>query len=348
MSLRSSWVRVVLVVAAVTLLGSACSTEQGIEAGDEPVVLSCASDREGVVGLLQSGLPTYDYEPALDLAALVETSDVVLAGLVGSVGRLVREPDPNFGDDSWTVVSVESPELLYASGDVEAHMGEFSYATFWPDGARPDPLAADITVEDLAFVAFLDYWESAPGTYAADVQGLVVDCVDGMTPTPVIEPLSPDVAGVSLADLAGMVKAISEDSAEAQGDQSAGVTVERGRPLGEPQIEPGPGEVRLWVSNQSFVDDPIHLTIAIGGLTVVEERFEVRGQHNWIAFDIKGLQPGVHTITAESDTGANVAEEFTVREDEPRWLVLDYWYSPEDPEGRHFTLNEFDKPVGFA
>ncbi len=448
----------------------------------EPVGLSCASDRDEVVELLRSGLPTYDYEPAQDLAALIENSDIVLAGTVGSVGRVVGESDPDVGDNSWTVLSVQSPEVLHPFGDVGAAVGEFSYMTLFPDGAGADPLAAALSVEGLAFVAFLDFWEPAPGAYVADVQGLVVDCVDGTTPTPVIEPLPADAAGLSLTELARMVEVISgesvealdsgvdgpvlrhlareatdgadaeivgtleiqddclylrsedgeerypivwpnrtrwdsgrqvvilpnrdevgltdrvtgrggfhtvagvrttagldaaalaercldntygevaivnndqngirradgSDSAEARGDQPTGVTVERGRPLGELQTDPGPAEVKLWVSNQSFADDPIHLTVSIGDLTVVDERFEVLGQHNWIAFDIRGLQPGVHAITAQSDTGAKLTAEFTVLADEPRWLLIDYWYYPEDLEARHFTFAEFDEPIGFA
>lgn len=326
--------------AASAFLWSACGSEQVIEAEGEAGTLSCASDRDQVVELLRSGLPSYDYDPAPDLAALIEASDVVLAGTVGSVGRVVGEPDPDFGDDSWTVLSVQSPEVLHVAGDIESPT-QFSYATLWPEGVGADPLAAGISVDGLAFVAFLEFWEPAPGTLVADVQGLVVDCVDGSTATPVIEPLPGDAVGLSLMELARSVEVIG-------GESVAGVTVEPGRPLGEQQSEPGPAEVKLWVSNQSFADDPVQVTVALGDLTVIDERFEVRGQHNWVAFDIKGLEPGVHKITAESDTGATLTADFTVLADEPRWLVLDYWYYPEDVEGRHFTFVESDEPVAFA
>jgi len=129
---------------------------------------------------------------------------------------------------------------------------------------------------------------------------------------------------------------------------SAPVRVEPGRPVGEPQVEPAPGEIRLWVSNQSFTDDPIDITIAVEDVVVVEQSFEVLGQHNWIAFDIAGLEPGRHVIHAESATGATLSEEFTVLADEPRWLLIDYWYYPEDAAGRHFTFAESDEPIGFA
>lgn len=130
--------------------------------------------------------------------------------------------------------------------------------------------------------------------------------------------------------------------------ESLSPLVEEGPPLGQRQTEPAPGMVRLWVSNQSFEDDPVRLTISIDGTPVVNDDFEVQGQHNWIPFDISGLTPGAHAIVAESDTGAQHLGEFTVLVGEARWLVLDYWYYPDSSEGRYFTLTESDHAVGFA
>jgi hypothetical protein len=131
-------------------------------------------------------------------------------------------------------------------------------------------------------------------------------------------------------------------------DPSSPLAVERGAPLGQQQSTPAPGEVKLWVSNQSFDDDPVRLTVSIGETRIIGDDFDVEGQHNWIAFDIHGLEPGVHTISAESDTGARFAGEFTVPGDEPRWLVLDYWYYSNDPSGRRFSFRESDHAVAFA
>ncbi len=125
------------------------------------------------------------------------------------------------------------------------------------------------------------------------------------------------------------------------------VTVTTGPPVGQLQTEPGPGEVKLWVSNQSVADDPIHLTVTIGDVTVVDQSFEVEGQHNWLAFDITGLEPGRHRINATSETGATLTDEFTVLADEPRWLLIDYGYYPEDADGRFLTFIESDEPIGF-
>jgi hypothetical protein len=127
-----------------------------------------------------------------------------------------------------------------------------------------------------------------------------------------------------------------------------GPFVEPGPSVGEAQVDPEPGEVQLWVSNQSFEDDPVSITVRVDGIPVVGEPFSVEGQHNWQSFLIRGLAPGDHTVTAESDTGATSSWTFDLPADEPRWLVVDYWYYPDEAEGRHFTFQESDEPVAFA
>lgn len=125
-------------------------------------------------------------------------------------------------------------------------------------------------------------------------------------------------------------------------------TVTPGPPIGQQQTEPDPGEVKLWLSNQSFADDRVGVSIVIDGEPAFDADLEVQGQHNWIPFEVGGLNPGPHTITARSDTGAEFTGSFTLPAGEARWLVLDYWYEPSGAEGRHFVLNEFDHVVAFA
>jgi hypothetical protein len=105
--------------------------------------------------------------------------------------------------------------------------------------------------------------------------------------------------------------------------------------------------VKLWVGNQSFDDDPVAITVAIDGVQVVDDSFEVGSQHNWFSFMIDGLEPGEHTLSATSDTGAVFEATFTVPPDEPRWMVVDYWYHPDDELGRHFTFRESAEPIYF-
>ena len=106
-------------------------------------------------------------------------------------------------------------------------------------------------------------------------------------------------------------------------------------------------DLQLWVSNQSFVDDPVRLTISIDGVELVERSFAVEGQHNWILFPV-ALAPGWHEVVAVSDTGAELRETFRVPRDGQRYAVLDYWNYPDDKHGRHFTWMVQDEPVAFA
>lgn len=127
-----------------------------------------------------------------------------------------------------------------------------------------------------------------------------------------------------------------------------GPFVERGPGLGEAPVEPHAGEVKLWVSNQSFADDPVSMIVRLDGIPVVSEILFVEGQHNWQSFLIRGLAPGEHTVSAESDTGAVGSWTFVLPADAARWLVVEYWYDRDDPEGRRFTFHESDQPVVFS
>ena len=112
-------------------------------------------------------------------------------------------------------------------------------------------------------------------------------------------------------------------------------------------VEEDAATLQLWVSNQSFEDDPVEVTIAIDGVEVVSELFEVEGQHSWTLFPITA-PPGQHVLTATSDTGATLEEHFTLPEQGLRYAVVDYWYYADDKEGRHFSWLIQKRPVGFA
>lgn len=105
-------------------------------------------------------------------------------------------------------------------------------------------------------------------------------------------------------------------------------------------------DLHLWVSNQSFADDPVAVTVTIDGVTVVDQPFAVEGQHNWELFPV-ALEPGRHTLSATSDTGVSLERTFRVPEGGPRYAVLDYWYYA-DSEGRHFSWRDQAEPVAFA
>ena len=113
-----------------------------------------------------------------------------------------------------------------------------------------------------------------------------------------------------------------------------------------PQPTPPPPPFTLYVSNQSFEDPTVRITITIDDQVVVDQDFDVEGQHNWITFT-PDIAPGDHTLKAISDTGAELIVDFTLPDGEPRWAVVDYWYYPEE-DPRNFTFDISDQPIGFG
>ncbi|MGH8911562.1 MAG: hypothetical protein ACRDVD_03545 [Acidimicrobiia bacterium] len=112
-----------------------------------------------------------------------------------------------------------------------------------------------------------------------------------------------------------------------------------------PEPTPPPPPFTLYISNQSFVDPTVTITITIDGERVIDQDFDVEGQHNWIEF-IPDAEPGDHILTATSNTGAELTIEFNLPDDEPRWAVIDYWYYPDEGP-RKFTFDISDEPLAF-
>ena len=125
---------------------------------------------------------------------------------------------------------------------------------------------------------------------------------------------------------------------------SSGVVVTKWPDIGEIQREVPDGAAHVFVSNQSFDDDPVHLTISIDDTQVIVSDFHVEGQHTWVGFLLTGLEPGPHVLHAMSDTGVEESFEFEVLADAPRHLVLNYWFYPGDDAGRHFEFTASDQP----
>jgi len=111
---------------------------------------------------------------------------------------------------------------------------------------------------------------------------------------------------------------------------------------------PGAGEVKLWVSNQSFAEPNVTLDIRVDNQTVVDEQFAVENQHNTIGYILANVEPATeHTITATADSGAEASAVFTVDTDQPLWISLAYWGGGEDSEEPDFTLEVADEPFYF-
>lgn len=113
-----------------------------------------------------------------------------------------------------------------------------------------------------------------------------------------------------------------------------------------PRPTPPPPPFTVYVSNQSFEEPTVAIEITIDTDVVVDQDFDVEGQHNWITFT-PDVPPGEHTLRAVSNTGAEFTVEFTLVEGQPRWAVVDYWYYPDDGP-RKFTFRISDEPIAFA
>jgi hypothetical protein len=104
-------------------------------------------------------------------------------------------------------------------------------------------------------------------------------------------------------------------------------------------------DLKLYVSNQSFADDPVHVTVTIDGVELIDQSFAVEGQHNWIDFAVD-LPGGEHEIVATSDTGVEFSETFNSSPTKLKYAVLDYW-NYEDAEGKYFSWNIQGTAIGF-
>ena len=102
-------------------------------------------------------------------------------------------------------------------------------------------------------------------------------------------------------------------------------------------------DLLLYVSNQSFDDGVVRITVTIDGLTVGHGDFHVEDQHNWVSFAL-ALPAGQHEITAESDSGATLRASFEVPPHKTRYAVIDHWTDG----AADLTWEFYRQPVAFA
>lgn len=108
---------------------------------------------------------------------------------------------------------------------------------------------------------------------------------------------------------------------------------------------PEPANLVLYVSNQSFADDPVNIRVELAGRVVVDGSFRVESQHTWIEHEL-AVPVGTHQVRVSSDTGVESTYELVVPRGQTRWAVVEYWYYPQDTP-RSFTFRVSDEPVGF-
>lgn len=106
-----------------------------------------------------------------------------------------------------------------------------------------------------------------------------------------------------------------------------------------------PGNFTLTVSNQSFDIDPVDILVKIDGITVIDDEFQVKQQHNYQEFEF-ALKPGTHTLYAESIKGKyQLKEEFTIEKE--LWASLDFQYYEGDEALPKLRLLISEKPLAF-
>lgn len=115
-----------------------------------------------------------------------------------------------------------------------------------------------------------------------------------------------------------------------------------------PLLAPAPpkGNFVLYVSNQSFKRPLVDITITIDDVRRVGQVFDVKGQHNWIAFAFD-LDRGTHELRATSTGGdAELSREFvtTTR----HYGLVDYWCCDPSMNEPRFTWSLSDTPFAFG
>ncbi len=104
-------------------------------------------------------------------------------------------------------------------------------------------------------------------------------------------------------------------------------------------------DLHLWVSNQSFENETVDISVSIDGDEVIDESFAVEGQHNWVLFPL-AVPPGEHRLTAVSGTGVEFGRTIMLPKGDRRHAVLDYWYY-QNKRGRYFDLRVMERPAVF-
>jgi len=106
------------------------------------------------------------------------------------------------------------------------------------------------------------------------------------------------------------------------------------------------GNFVFYVSNQSFAETPVDITVTLNGKKAVSQDFEVGNQHNWKKHTFK-LAPGKYKLVAESKKGKAKFEKELEIKDKKTWAAMDYWYYPKKDGKRFFTIHIQNNPIRF-
>lgn len=113
-------------------------------------------------------------------------------------------------------------------------------------------------------------------------------------------------------------------------------------PVDSGAIDLPPLGLALVISNQSFADPDVRLTVEIDGNVMVDRSFAVENQHSRHSY-LFPLDPGEHQVTVRADTGATHQRIVTLGPDR-RFLYLNYWGDGQEPADP-FTVQESEEPL---
>jgi hypothetical protein len=201
----------------------------------------------------------------------------------------------------------------------------------------------------------------------AVIMAAAVLCCSGKVAREADEPVkaSPGDEETHTLQQAGEVPALhsaEDEGATPEEEQAEDNVLHEEKETGEAPAEPEtqtstehaagpPGEANnfvLYVSNQSFANDPVDIKIYIDGELIVDQDFYVENQHNWKMFQLT-LSKGKHKLKVTSDKGkAGLKKKFEVTG--MHWAVVDYWFYPKThymPTPKKFTFTISDKPIIF-
>ena len=99
------------------------------------------------------------------------------------------------------------------------------------------------------------------------------------------------------------------------------------------------------MSNQSYLDDPVVLSVVIDGVEVLSQPFEVLNQHHFINFPLR-LAPGMHRLKVASDTGVILERKFTMPEGGPQQYAGISYYNYADEDGKLIDWHIQSTPMG--
>lgn len=112
-----------------------------------------------------------------------------------------------------------------------------------------------------------------------------------------------------------------------------------------PTVEASRATFHLTVSNQSFREQRVAITVTIDGRRLIAQDFDVEGQHNFVdfAFDFPS---GRHVLVATATQRTTHEVTFDLPPSGKRYGVLQYWN--EGAEAPYFTWSFRAEPPVFG